>query len=97
MKELYEKIRDAAFNFRKAVSNGIMVNRQIDQIKNILYNNLDGIEKALEFASKADGDIKVLEMELRDAESELSEKTRELDELKAAGAKNRKKPREENV
>lgn len=91
MKELYEKIRDAAFEFRKAVSNGIMVNRHTDRIKNILYNNLDEIEKALAFAAKAEEDVRVMELELRDAERELDEKNRELSELKAGGGKNRRK------
>lgn len=87
MKELYEKIRDAAFTCRKNQSNGIQPLRQVETMKNILYNNLDEIEKALEFASKAEQEINVLTVELQDAESELSEKTRELEELKAAGSK----------
>lgn len=88
MKELYEKIRDAAFNCRKAISNGIMTNQNVERMKNILYNNLDGIEEALKFAAEAEGKIKVLEVELADAESELDEKTKEL---RAMGGKGRKK------
>ena len=91
MKELYEKIRDAAFEFRKALSNGIMVNRHIERIKNILYNNLDGIEEALKFAADAESKLKVCEVELADAERELDEKTKELEDLKATGGKGRKK------
>ena len=91
MKELYEKIRDAAFTCRKNQANGIMVARQVETMKNILYNNLDGIEKALEYASKAAQEIKVLTVELQDAESELSEKARELEELKASGTKSGRK------
>ena len=91
MKELYEKIRDAAFTCRKNQANGIMVARQVETMKNILYNNLDEIEKALEYASKAAQEINVLTVELQDAESELSEKARELEELKASGTKSGRK------
>lgn len=87
MKELYEKIRDAAFNFRKAMSNGVTPRQQIEQMKNLLYNNLDGIEKALEFAAKNASDVEVLTLELADAEAEIARLT---DELKAKGGKGRK-------
>ena len=71
IKALSTKISDHAFAFRKAMANGVMVNRQIEATKNILYNNFDEIEEALRYAAEAEGKIKLLDLELNDAELEL--------------------------
>ena len=75
-KETYEKIREMAFTTRKGLANSAVRSRLIDQAKNILYNNLDDIEAALKFASEAEKQIQILELELKDAERELDELTK---------------------
>lgn len=72
-KELYEKIRDKAFSMRKGIANSMNRVSLIEQMKNILYNNLDAIEEALKYAAYAEDQIKLLELELADAERELDE------------------------
>lgn len=74
-KELYEKIRDMAFAVRNGIANTAAPMRFVEQAKNVLYNNMDGIEAALKFAADAQDQIKVLELELSDAERELDELT----------------------
>lgn len=75
-KELYEKIRDMAFAVRNGIANTAAPMRFVEQAKNVLYNNMDGIEAALKFAADAQDQIKVLELELSDAERELDELTK---------------------
>lgn len=82
---LYEKIRDMAFNVRRGIENTSVPMRFVEQAKNILYNNMDDIEAALKFASEASKKIEVLEVELADAERELDELT------KATTSKTKKK------
>jgi len=72
-KELYEKIRSSSFGMRKGMSNTTNHAPLVEQMKNILYNNLADIEEALKFAAEAEEQIKVLELELADAERELDE------------------------
>lgn len=84
-KELYEKIRDMAFAVRNGIANTAVPMRFVEQAKNILYNNMDGIEAALKFAADAQDQIKVLELELSDAERELDELTKKTT--------NKKKPK----
>ena len=89
-KELYEKVRDQAFSLRKALGNTVSTASHINQMKNVLYNNLDEIEKALKFAADAEQKIKVLEVEIDSADAELKEKDDEiaaLKEKKSAGKK----------
>ena len=45
-------------------------------VVDILFNNLDAIESALKYAADAEKQIKVLELELADAERELDEATK---------------------
>lgn len=85
---LYEEIQEAAFNFRKAMSNGIRPQYQVETMKNILFNNLDGIEAALKYASEASTKIVILETELDDAEREIDELTKKTTgKKKVAGDK----------
>ena len=44
-KELYEKIRDMAFTVRNGINNTSTPLRFVEQAKNILYNNMDAIER----------------------------------------------------
>lgn len=76
IKELYEKIRVAAFNMRKGMSNSNNHASFREQMKNVLFNNLTEIEAALKYATEAADKIKVLELELDDAERELDELTK---------------------
>jgi len=76
MKELYEKVRDNAFDMRRCMSNTTNHAPYIERMKNILFNNLDAIENALKYAADAEKQIKVLELELADAERELDEATK---------------------
>jgi len=71
--ELYEKIRDLAFSTRRALGNTAAPIPHIDRAKNILYNNMDAIEQGLKFAAEAEKEIKLLEVELADAEREIDE------------------------
>lgn len=75
-KGLYEKIRDMAFNVRKGINNTAVPMRYVEQAKNVLYNNMDDIEAALKYASDAEHQIKVLELELADAEREIDDLTK---------------------
>jgi len=76
IKELYEKIRSASFAMRKGISNSNNHGPFREQMKNVLFNNLDDIESALKFASECSKKIEVLELELDDAERELDELTK---------------------
>lgn len=75
-KALYEKIRDMAFSVRNGIANTAVPLRFVEQAKNVLYNNMYDIEVALKFAAEAEEQIKVLEVELADAERELDEATK---------------------
>lgn len=90
-KELYEKIRDVAFTARKNIQNGIMVTRQVETVKNVMYNNLGDIEAALKFAAEAEEKMMLLETELDDAEKELDEKDDEIKRLKAGSSAKKSK------
>lgn len=76
IKELYEKIRDNSFSMRKGMSNTTNHAPYIERMKNILYNNLEGIETGLKYAAEAAKQIALLEVELADAERELDELTK---------------------
>lgn len=86
-KELYEKIRDNSFNMRKAISNTAVHAPYIERMKNVLYNNLSEIEDALKYASEAEKQIQVLEVELADAERELDEANKKTTQKKQRSAK----------
>jgi hypothetical protein len=87
LKELYEKIRSQNFNMRKGISNSVNHTPFIEQTKNVLFNNTDAIEEALKYAVEAEQKIKVLEVELNDAEAEIDELTAKT----KTTAKNKKK------
>ena len=72
-KELYEKVRDVAFSTRRALTNTAAPMSHVERAKNVLYNNMDAIEEALKFASEAQKEIQLLEVELADAEHEIDE------------------------
>lgn len=75
-KELYEKIRDNVFSMKKGMSNTQHHTPYIERMKNVLYNNLEGIEAGLKYAAEAAKQIELLEVELADAERELDELTK---------------------
>lgn len=89
--ELYEEIRDAAFDTRKAINNTARPMPYVERMKNILYNRMDEIEETLKFAAEAEKQIAVLELELNDAEAELSEKDKQIAELTAPKTTTKKK------
>lgn len=97
IKALSTKISDYAFSFRKAMANGVMVNRQIESAKNVLYNNFDAIEEALKYAADAEEKIKVLELELNDAEREIDELEKKLKALEPKKTTGKKKPSGDSV
>lgn len=84
VKVLYEKISEQNFRLKRVLGNTSAPGGMIEQTKNVLYNNIDAIEEALKYASDAEKQIKVLELELSDAE-------RELDEMKNKTISKRKK------
>lgn len=84
VKVLYEKISEQNFRLKRVLGNTSAPGGMIEQTKNVLYNNIDAIEEALKYASDAEKQIKVLELELSDAE-------RELDEMKNKTIPKRKK------
>ena len=75
IKELYEKIRSQNFNMRKGMANSVNHTQFIEQTKNVLFNNTDAIEEALKYAVEAEQQIRLLEVELNDAEAEIDELT----------------------
>lgn len=96
MNELAKTLSDAAFKYRNAVRNRIMVNQEQERLKNILINNLDDIVEALEEAGKADEKIRMLETEIEDADAELAELDKQLKEArKPAPAKAKPKAKAE--
>lgn len=73
IKNLYTKISEQRFRLRRVIANTVNHGPVIEQTKNMLYNNIAEIEEALEYAAKAEDQIKLLELELSDAERELDE------------------------
>ena len=71
--DLYEKVRDNSFAMRKGMSNTQNHAPYIERMKNVMYNNLAGIEAGLKYAADAAKQIALLELELADAERELDE------------------------
>ena len=95
IKKLYEKLSEQQFNMRRGIANSVNHAQFYEQTKNVLLNNFDDIVEALKFAADAEGKMKVLELELNDAERELDEKEAQIKELtaskttkKKSGAKN---------
>lgn len=86
-KTIYEKVRDVAFNTRKGIANSATPLRFVEQAKNVLYNNMDEIEEALKYASEASDNIRILEVELSDAERELDELTKKTTPKKKGSSK----------
>ena len=84
VKVLYEKISEQNFRLKRVLGNTSAPGGMIEQTKNVLYTNIDALEEALKYASDAEKQIKVLELELSDAE-------RELDEMKNKTIPKRKK------
>ena len=91
IKVLSEKISEQAFNLRRGLANTVNHAPFVEQTKNVLYNNIDAIDEALKFAADAEQKIKVLELELDDAERELDEKDQQIKELTAGKATPKKK------
>ena len=81
-KELYEKISDAAFSYRRAAANVAFPAPHVERMKNILFNNLGEIEEALKYAAEAEKQIHVLTVEIESADAELKEKDDEIAALK---------------
>lgn len=97
-KELNEKILAEAFTMRKNASNTANPWPHYERMKNILINNLDDIEKAVSFAAGAEVQIAQLDVMLSDAEDEITELKKQLEEKttqdpKPAGKKG--KPKDE--
>lgn len=95
-KKLLENIKDAKFSLDIAKSQGNLVNRKRESLRNVLENNLVEIIEAVEFASKAEDLNRVLETEISDADRELKEKDDEIRALKAQLEK-KKKPAKETA
>jgi len=91
IKGLYEKISEHSFNMRRGIANSVNHAAFIEQMKNVLFNNLDDIEAALKLASEMEKQINVLEVELNDAERELSEKDKTIAELTSKRTTSKKK------
>jgi len=91
IKGLYEKLSEQQFNMRRGIANSVNHAQFYDQTKNILLNNFDDIVEALKFATEAEAKMKVLELELNDAERELDEKDAQIKELTAGKATTSKK------
>lgn len=84
IKALSEKLSEHQFEHNAALNNGARISEQTAITKNILYNNFDAIVEALKYAADVEGKIKLLELELNDAERELDEKDKRIRELSAA-------------
>ena len=81
IKGLYDQLSEHQFHLRRALANTVAHTPHIEQAKNILYNNFDNIVDALKYAVEAEEKIKILELELNDAERELDEKDQQIKEL----------------
>ena len=93
IKGLYEKLSEQHFNMRRGIANSVNHAAYYEQSKNILLNNFDAIVEALRFAADAESKVKVLELELSDAERELDEKDAQIKELtEAKTTTGKKKP-----
>lgn len=86
MNELKKKLESHAFRWKAAIQNGIMVNQETEQMKNILLNNLDGIIEAVGLAVEAADKIQCLEAEIDSADAELKELDNEIKKLRSAAA-----------
>lgn len=74
--DIYEKVRDTAFETRRGISNSSNPMSYVERAKNVLYNNMQAIEDGLKFAAGAEKQIQILELELADAEREIDELTK---------------------
>lgn len=83
IQQLASKLSDAQFELKVAIAHGAKINQAKESLRNVLQNNIDEILKALDFAAKAEQQIKVLEVEIANADSELDEKDDEIANLKA--------------
>lgn len=95
IKELYEKISDQQFTMNRGIANSVNHAAFYEQMKNVLLNNLDAIVDALKFATNAEQQINVLNVELNDAERELTEmdaRIKELEEQVKTTGKKQKAP-----
>lgn len=84
--ELRKKIDGQVFQYKHAVSNGIMVNRVLEQTKNVLFNNMDEIAEALKLAEDAEKRIAELQANVDFAEAELRDMDDEIKKLRNAAA-----------
>lgn len=91
IKALYEKLSGQQFNLRRAIANTVNHTPHIEQTKNVLYNNFDEIVDALKYATDSEQKMKVLELELSDAERELDEKDAQIKELSGKKTTSKKK------
>jgi len=91
IKGLYTKISDYHFTMKRGIANSVNHTAFYEQMKNILLNNVDDIVEALKFATEAEEKVKLLELELNDAERELDEKDKQIKELTAQSKTTNKK------
>lgn len=83
IKGLYTKLSEQQFNMRRGIANSVNHAAFYEQTKNVLLNNFDDIVEALKYAADAESKMKVLELELSDAERELDEKDKLIKELES--------------
>ncbi len=83
IKQLIQEVGDQAFRLKNAKETGIMVRDEQERMKNVLLNNVDAIMEALSVAAEADEQIKILNLQLDDAEQDLKDAEAELKKLKA--------------
>jgi len=91
IKALYQKVSDQNFRMKRGIENSVNHAQFREQTKNVLLNNTEAIEEALKYAAEAEEKIKLLELELNDAERELDEKDRQIAELTAKKTTSKKK------
>lgn len=80
--ELKDLIASQLFTLNKAKTRGMMVNREMERMQNVLMNHRDDIVNALEYAENAEKTIERLTVEVENSDAELLEKDDEIAALK---------------
>ena len=86
-KELVTSINEQAQRIDYARRSGMGLQAQMERMNNILFSHYGEILTALKEHDKANEKLELLEVELADAEKELSEKDKELKALKGGKVK----------
>ena len=80
--ELKDLISSQLFTLNKAKIRGMMVNREMERMQNVLMTHKEDIVNALEYAENAAKTIERLSIEVENSDAELQDKDDEIAALK---------------